>query len=57
MKHIDIDVANGNVTVIPWEQNDIRVECTAQVFRFETMEEAEKEFLKEVVFEVVERSS
>ena len=53
VKHIDIDVANGNVTVIPWEQNDIRVECTAQVFRFETMEEAKKNFLKEVVFEVV----
>jgi DUF4097 and DUF4098 domain-containing protein YvlB len=52
VKQIDIDIANGNVTVIPWDQNDIRVECTAKVYRFDTMEEAKTNFLKEVSFEV-----
>ena len=52
VKQIDIDIANGNVTMIPWDQKDIRVECMAQVYRFDTMEEAKKNFLKEVSFEV-----
>ena len=52
VKQMDIDIANGNVTVIPWDQKDIRVECTAQVYRFDTMEEAKSHFLKEVSFEV-----
>ena len=52
VKQIDIDIANGNITIIPWDQNDIRVECSAQVYRFDTMEEAKKNFLKEVSFEV-----
>lgn len=52
VKQIDIDIANGNVTVIPWDQNDIRVECKAQVYRFDTTEEAKANFLKEVSFGV-----
>jgi DUF4097 and DUF4098 domain-containing protein YvlB len=54
VKKIDIDIANGNVRVVPWDQEDIRVECQAQVYRVETQEEAKEKFLKEVLFKVEE---
>ena len=37
---------------IPWDQNDIRVECEAQVYKGETQEEARQNFLQEMLFEV-----
>ena len=49
---VDIDIANGNVSILPWDQNDIRVECEAQVYKGETQEEARQNFLQEMVFEV-----
>ena len=49
---MDIDIANGHVSIIPWDQKDIRVECEAQVYKGETQEEAKAYFLKEVTFEV-----
>lgn len=52
VKKIDIDIANGNVRVVPWDQEDIRVECQAQVYRSDTQEEAKEIFLKEVLFKV-----
>ncbi|WP_332249053.1 SHOCT-like domain-containing protein [Bacillus sp. J33] len=36
LKDLDIDVANGTVRVVPWEQRDVRVECRAKVYRVET---------------------
>lgn len=54
VKYIDIDVANGNVRVLPWDQKDVRVECEAQVFKGQTQEEAKEHFLKEITFEVRE---
>ena len=50
--YMDIDIANGHVTVIPWDQTDIRVECEAQVYKGESLDEARETFLKEVTFEV-----
>ncbi|MCQ6275707.1 DUF4097 domain-containing protein [Bacillus sp. V3B] len=52
VKKVDLDIANGNVRVVPWDQEDIRVECQAQVYRVETQEEAKEKFLKEVLFKV-----
>ena len=49
---VDIDIANGNVSILPWDQNDIRVECEAQVYKGETQEEARQNFLQEMLFEV-----
>lgn len=54
VKYLDIDVANGNIHVVSWDQSDIRVECKAQVYRGETQEEAKDQFLKDVTFEVRE---
>lgn len=52
VKDIDIDVANGSVSLIPWDQSDIRVECEAKVYRVETQEEAKSLFIKDVLFSV-----
>lgn len=52
LKDIDIDVANGAVKVLPWEQKDVRIECKAKVYRVETQEEARRNFLNDVVFAI-----
>lgn len=49
---IDIDVANGSVKLIPWDQKDIRVECEAKVYRVDGQDAARKRFLEEVFFAV-----
>ena len=56
VKQIDVDVANGNIRVQPWDQKDIRVECKAKVYRVDTQEEAKTIFLKDVVFNIVDES-
>jgi len=52
INYMDIDISNGNVSIIPWDQHDIRVECHAQVYKGETQEEARQNFLKDVMFDV-----
>lgn len=52
VKFLDVDVANGDVSIAQWDQNDIRVECKAHVYRGQTQEEAKQNFLKDVTFEV-----
>ena len=50
LKEVDIDLANGMVKVIPWEQKTVRIDCQAKVYRAETQDEARRKFLNEVVF-------
>lgn len=52
LKNIDIDVANGAIKLIPWDQQDVRIECNAKVYRVDTQEEARQKFLKDVLFAV-----
>ncbi|MFE8701600.1 DUF4097 family beta strand repeat-containing protein [Cytobacillus sp. FJAT-54145] len=52
LKDMDVDIANGSVKIIPWDQNDVRVECEAKVHRVETQDEARSSFLKDVTFAV-----
>ncbi|GLB59823.1 DUF4097 family beta strand repeat-containing protein [Cytobacillus sp. NCCP-133] len=52
LKDLDIDVANGTVKVVPWDQSDVRVECHAKVYRVETQDQARRNFLKEVIFAI-----
>lgn len=54
IKELDIDLSNGSVRIQPWDQNDVRVECEAKVYRVETMEDARNEFLKNVIFKIEE---
>ncbi|PLS06986.1 DUF4097 family beta strand repeat-containing protein [Neobacillus cucumis] len=52
IKDIDIDVANGAVKLVAWEQPDIRIECQAKVYRVENQDQARQNFLRDVTFAV-----
>ncbi len=52
LKAIDIDVSNGKVDIIPWDQDEIRLECDAKVYRTEDEEEAKKQFIENTRFGV-----
>ncbi|PLR99106.1 DUF4097 family beta strand repeat-containing protein [Bacillus sp. T33-2] len=49
---IDIDLANGAVQVIPWDENEVRIQCDAMVYRVENEDEARSKFLQEAIFSV-----
>src|SRR5690606_144765 len=52
INRIDLDVANGSVTIHPWDAKDVRIECDAKVYKIENQEEARQEFLREVLFSI-----
>ncbi|WP_456273340.1 DUF4097 family beta strand repeat-containing protein [Bacillus sp. AK031] len=45
LREVAVDVANGKVEVLPWEQNEVRVECQVKVYRTDDIEEARQSFL------------
>ncbi|MDR4889637.1 DUF4097 domain-containing protein [Fredinandcohnia sp. QZ13] len=49
---LDLDVSNGSITIIPWEERDVRVECEAKVYNIENQERARKAFLEDVLFSI-----
>lgn len=50
IERIDIDIANGPVRVIPWDQEEVRIECQAKVYRIEDREEGRSYFLDNTIF-------
>jgi DUF4097 and DUF4098 domain-containing protein YvlB len=52
LKDIDIDVANGAVKLVGWEQPDVRIECQAKVYRVENQDQARQNFLRDVLFTI-----
>ncbi|NRD76510.1 DUF4097 domain-containing protein [Bacillus sp. BRMEA1] len=52
VKDIEIDVANGSVKLVAWDQPDVRVECQAKVYRVENQDQARQNFLRDVTFSV-----
>lgn len=52
LSQIDIDMANGSVKVIPWDQKDVRIECSAKVYRVENQDEARRKFLEDAIFAI-----
>ncbi|RDI41038.1 DUF4097 family beta strand repeat-containing protein [Falsibacillus pallidus] len=52
ISYVDIDVANGKVDIQSWDQDDLRIECEAKVYRTEDEEEAKTTFLKNTLFSV-----
>ncbi|MGD6804950.1 DUF4097 family beta strand repeat-containing protein [Rossellomorea aquimaris] len=50
LKEVAIDVANGKVDVLPWEQDEVRVECQVKVYRTDDIEEARRSFLANTDF-------
>ncbi|MBH9965928.1 DUF4097 family beta strand repeat-containing protein [[Bacillus] enclensis] len=51
-KKVDVDVANGKVELIPWDGEEVRVECQAKVYRTEDREEARRQFMENTSFAV-----
>lgn len=49
---IDVSLENGSITFKPWDEQDIRVECKAKVYRVKDREEAKRLFLEECSFKV-----
>lgn len=47
-----VHVENGNVEFLPWDGNDVRVECNVKVYKVQDAEEARRTFLNNVTFEV-----
>ncbi|HEY2419836.1 MAG TPA: DUF4097 domain-containing protein [Neobacillus sp.] len=52
IKDMDIDVANGSIKLESWDQNDVRIECKAKVYRVENQDQARENFLKDVIFAI-----
>lgn len=52
LKDMDIDVANGSVKMVPWDQKDVRIECKAKVYRVEDQDRARQNFLRDVIFTI-----
>lgn len=52
LKELDIDIANGSVKLVPWDEKNVRIECDVKVYRVNTAEEARNTFLREVLFSV-----
>ncbi|WP_019153707.1 DUF4097 family beta strand repeat-containing protein [Robertmurraya massiliosenegalensis] len=52
LREVDVDLANGSVKIVPWEQQDVRVECEAKVYRVDSQDEARNTFLKDVIFAI-----
>ncbi|WP_455662001.1 DUF4097 family beta strand repeat-containing protein [Pradoshia sp.] len=46
---IDIDVANGEVSIIPWDRDEVDIECKAKVYRAENTTEAREKLQKQIV--------
>jgi len=52
LRDMDIDLANGSLKLVPWDQKDVRIECQAKVYRVENAEQARENFLKDVMFAI-----
>lgn len=51
---VDIAIENGSIRFVPWDENDIRIECKVKVYREKEVEAARKQFLDEVSFHVAD---
>ncbi|WP_409302697.1 DUF4097 family beta strand repeat-containing protein [Peribacillus sp. SCS-155] len=52
INRIQVDINNGKTSIIPWEQNGIRIECAAKIYRVENKDEAKELFLQQTHFDI-----
>lgn len=52
LDEIDIDIANGKLKMLPGDQNDVRVECKAKVYRVDDSTEGREAFMDHVRFTI-----
>ncbi|WHY04987.1 DUF4097 family beta strand repeat-containing protein [Bacillus altitudinis] len=46
LSHLDIQLANGSLNLMPWDDGDVRAECHAKIYRAEDGEQARQQFLQ-----------
>ena len=52
LREMDIDLANGSLKLVPWDQKDVRIECQAKVYRVDNADKARENFLKDILFAI-----
>ncbi|WP_053360564.1 DUF4097 domain-containing protein [Bacillus sp. FJAT-27251] len=52
LNQLDIDVANGSVKIVPWDESEVRIECSAKVYRVENQDEARRKLLEDAIFAI-----
>ncbi len=52
LQKINIDLSNGDVELVPWQEKDVKVQCQAKVYRVRSDEEARKTFMQNVDFSI-----
>lgn len=52
MTNLNLDISNGDITITPWDEQDVRIECQAKVFKATSQDEAKREFLSNVRFSI-----
>ncbi|MBT2758535.1 DUF4097 domain-containing protein [Mesobacillus foraminis] len=52
LNQVDIDLANGSVQLLPWDKDEVRVECEAKVYRVDSQDQARRKLLEETTFAV-----
>ncbi len=51
-----LDISNGRITLLPWEEEDVRIECDAKVYNADSQDAARKFFMDEKKFHVDDES-
>jgi len=52
INQVELDIANGSIDMIPWNEGDVRVECEAKVYKSENTDQARRAFLEDVLFSI-----
>ncbi|MCT2537299.1 DUF4097 family beta strand repeat-containing protein [Aquibacillus koreensis] len=55
VSNLDIDIANGSLTLSPWNEADVRIECEAKVYQVDDKDRARQNFLDTSAFHVDEK--
>ncbi|OYD56956.1 hypothetical protein CGZ90_14700, partial [Fictibacillus aquaticus] len=50
-QQVDIEVYNGSVTMVPWDRNDVQIECEAQVYKVPEGSSAKTKFRNETFYD------
>lgn len=48
---IDIEIYNGSITLVPWERNDVQIECEAEVYKIPEGTAAKTKFRNETFYD------
>ncbi|WMM30927.1 DUF4097 domain-containing protein [Shouchella clausii] len=55
-RSLKVSLENGSVDVVPWDKQDVRLECQVKVYRVRDTEQAKDFFLKESVFSATDET-